>query len=190
MPEAYRVENMSRWFVLLCVICLSGCETGYIWSLESLGFQHQEIYINSLGNYQDQLTAAERIVVQCSDASAEVKTCIKDLKSATTDLQKQSSFFKRAGKLWFRSESKSTQDFDASGSLNQQMADINKSADSIVEKTASIRKQLKKLQSDKTNSTNTISEEFSLLHTQMIELNQKVDDLTFWIEAGSLIKPQ
>ncbi|GAB2197901.1 hypothetical protein [Sessilibacter sp. MAH4] len=180
---------MSRWFVLLCVACLSGCETGYIWSLESLGFQRQEIYINSLGNYQDELTAAERIVVQCSDASAQADTCTKELKSAAKALQKQTDSFKRAGKLWFRSESKS-QEFDETGSLKQQMADINNAADSVIEKAVAIRKQLKRDKSEQNTVTDALNEEFGLLHTQMIELNQKVDDLTFWIEAGSLLQPE
>ncbi|GAA6167081.1 hypothetical protein [Sessilibacter corallicola] len=94
----------SKLFVVCALIGLAGCETGYFWSVESLGFKRQDIFINSTGNLRDELRSSEKLLRQFSEPNTtsrtDAKALVSQLGAQVSMLKKQNRTFKRRGNIW------------------------------------------------------------------------------------------
>ncbi len=182
----------SKLFVVFALIGLAGCETGYFWSVESLGFKRQDIFINSTGNLRDELRSSEKLLRQFAEPSTTSKTDAKALVSQlgaqVSMLKKQNRTFKRRGNIWLstleRKGGFQAENGFGLAELTRFVEDLQKRSRETIESVEVLRKSAKKAM--KTDFSGFSSDFVQSVNQQIDELQRlekSIHELSFTIES-------
>ncbi len=132
---------LVRHFWLLGLACgLSGCETGHLWSLYSLGFTERDAYIDNLGDARDSLgRVVEELEHLASSAQAtdtRKSNQLRDLTAQIKTFRRQLSTSQNAAGDWLRHWQSRPDKYHSNGytaeQVQTQLASIDASAKTLV----------------------------------------------------------
>lgn len=187
-----RIGSVFSKLLVVCVLLgLAGCETGYFWSVESLGFKRQDLFINSTGNLRDELRASDALLKQFGVANVpktDAKTWVSDLKSQVSKLKKQNRTFKRRGDIWLSTLERKggfpTLEGFGVTELTSSVQQLQTSSNQAIAQVTELRKAAKKeLKGDFSGFSAELSQSIDRSISQLQELEKSIHELSFTIES-------
>lgn len=102
-----------RWLlaasVLVCMGSISACETGYLWSLDALGFNQRDSYVNSLGAARDSVAELSAALERHTQGSSR-----KPIRRAQKAVQTSQAYSGRLADAWLSDWQQHPERFDNS----------------------------------------------------------------------------